>query len=148
LPDRVSDILIFVGVAHSGLCHVVSGYWAALFAVMTAYVGMFGQAVGVQREFSGIMAKPWRMVTLHIGSWIALCFGWFHAKGEWGFISPYGLAAVSFSLGQNSVVARPGWLGLSVLDWTCLVVVIGCIQTIVVRLSKIFRALREKGARK
>ena len=23
LPDRVSDILIFVGVAHSGLCHVV-----------------------------------------------------------------------------------------------------------------------------
>src|SRR4029077_698322 len=45
LPDRVSDILIFVGVAHSGLCHVLSGYWAALFAVLTAYVGMFGQAV-------------------------------------------------------------------------------------------------------
>src|SRR5437899_2002568 len=67
LPDRVSDILIFVGVAHSGLCHVLSGYWAALLAVLTAYVGMFGQAVGVQREFSGIMAKPWRMVTLHVG---------------------------------------------------------------------------------
>jgi len=148
LPDRVSDILIFVGVAHSGLCHVLSGYWAALFAVLTAYVGMFGQAVGVQREFSGIMAKPWRMVTLHVGSWIALCFGWFHAKGEWGIISFDGWGGVSFSWGQNSVAMRPSWFGLSVLDWTCLVVVIGCVQTIFVRLSRIFRALREKGGRK
>src|SRR5436190_12310728 len=58
LPDRISDVLIFVGVAHSGLCSPFSGYWAALLAVLTAYVGMFGQAVGVQREFSGIMSKP------------------------------------------------------------------------------------------
>src|SRR5215813_2369469 len=102
LPDRVSDILIFVGVAHSGLCHVVSGYWAALFAVLTAYVGMFGQAVGVQREFSGIMAKPWRMVTLHLGSWIALGSGWVHAKKEWGLNSREGWSAASFSTGLNS----------------------------------------------
>jgi phosphatidylglycerophosphate synthase len=148
LPDRVSDILIFVGVAHSGLCHVLSGYWAALFAVLTAYVGMFGQAVGVQREFSGIMAKPWRMVTLHIGSWIALCLGWFNAKKEWGFSSAEGWSAASFSLGLNSNLASPSWLGLTALDWTCLVVIIGCIQTIAVRLSRIFRALREKGGRK
>ena len=64
LPDRISDVLIFVGVAHSGLNAVVSGYWAAILALLTAYVGMFGQAVGVQREFSGLMSKPWRMVTL------------------------------------------------------------------------------------
>jgi phosphatidylglycerophosphate synthase len=145
LPDRVSDILIFVGVAHSGLCHVVSGYWAALFAVLTAYVGMFGQAVGVQREFSGIMAKPWRMVTLHAGSWIALGFVWFQAKKEWGFVSFDGMvAALRFLPGQNSATTRPNWLGLSVLDWTCVVVVVGCVQTVVVRLSRIFRALREK----
>jgi Phosphatidylglycerophosphate synthase len=148
LPDRVSDILIFVGVAHSGLCHVLSGYWAALFAVLTAYVGMFGQAVGVQREFSGMMAKPWRMVTLHVGSWIALCLGWSHARNEWTFSSPEGWTVTSFSVGPNSRFMSPSWLGLTVLDWTCLVVVIGCIQTIPVRLSKIFRALREKGGRK
>src|SRR5205807_3276621 len=46
LPDRVSDVVIFVGVAHSGWCHVLSGYWAAILALLTAYVGMFGQAVG------------------------------------------------------------------------------------------------------
>ena len=67
LPDRIADVLIFVGVGHSGLCHPLSGYWVAIFALLVAYVGTLGQAVGVQREFSGVMAKPWRMVLLHGG---------------------------------------------------------------------------------
>jgi phosphatidylglycerophosphate synthase len=134
LPDRVSDILIFVGVAHSGLCHVVSGYWAALFAVLTAYVGMFGQAVGVQREFSGIMAKPWRIVTLHVGSWVALGILWIHP-----------IAHLPCGFEPNRSWTDPTF---TVLDWTCVVVVVGCVQTIIVRLTKIFRALREKGGRK
>jgi phosphatidylglycerophosphate synthase len=69
LPDRASDVIIFAGIAHSGLANPILGYWAALFAVLTAYVGLFGQAVGVHREFSGIMSKPWRMVALHLGAW-------------------------------------------------------------------------------
>jgi len=121
LPDRVSDVLIFAGVAHSGLNLVVSGYWAAIFAVLTAYVGLFGQAVGVQREFSGLMSKPWRMVVLHLGAWITLGLIW------WG-------------------TGRLFWGGLTVLDWTCVVVVAGCLQTIWVRLARIMRALREKGS--
>src|SRR5438034_9300136 len=52
LPDRVSDVLIFAGVAHSNLSSPIIAYWAAIMALLTAYVGMFGQAVGVQREFS------------------------------------------------------------------------------------------------
>lgn len=118
-PDRISDVLIFVGVAHSGLNAVVSGYWAAIFAVLTAYIGMFGQAVGVQREFSGVMSKPWRMVTLHVGAWVTL--GLIH----WG----------------NGMI-RFG--GLTVLDWTCVVVILGCVQTIAVRLKRIMRALAAK----
>jgi hypothetical protein len=108
-------------VAHSGLNLVFSGYWAAMFALLTAYVGLFGQAVGVQREFSGWMSKPWRMVTLHVGAWIALgLIFWDSGKNQWG--------------------------GLTVLDWTCLVVVLGCIQTMWVRLARIMRALRAKSA--
>src|SRR5439155_8670473 len=38
LPDRISDVIIFVGVAHSGLMNPFIGYWAAIFAVVTAYV--------------------------------------------------------------------------------------------------------------
>ena len=117
LPDRVSDIVIFVGVAHSGFCNPFLGYWVAIFAVLTAYVGMFGQAVGVQREFSGMMAKPWRMVALHVGAW--LTFVW---RGRYG--------------------------GQTILDWTCLVIIAGCMETITVRLARIFRSLREKESKR
>ncbi len=114
LPDRASDVIIFVGVAHSGLCSPFSGYWVAILALLTAYVGMFGQAVNVQREFSGVMAKPWRMVALHLGAWLAFAF---HDR-----------------LGA-----------LTILDWTCILIVIGCFQTIGVRLHRIMQALKEKG---
>src|SRR5437867_13104224 len=70
LPDRISDVIIFVGVAHSGLMNPFIGYWTAILAVITAYVGLFGQALGVQREFGGIMSKPWRMVALSLGAWL------------------------------------------------------------------------------
>lgn len=119
LPDRVSDVMIFAGVAHSGLCAPASGYWAAILALLTAYVGLFGQAVGVQREFSGWMSKPWRMVTLHLGAWL-----------NWALLA-----------------AHPGdplGRGLTVLDWTCVIVIAGCVQTVWVRLGRIMNALRAK----
>jgi len=113
LPDRVSDVVIFAGVAHSGWCCSFGAYWAAIMAVLTAYVGMFGQAVGANREFGGVMAKPWRMVALHIGAWLTLAW-----RGRYG--------------------------ELTVLDWTCFVVIAGCVQTVVVRLRRIMRTLKEK----
>ena len=119
LPDRISDVLIFVGVAHSGLCHPLGGYWVAIFALLTAYVGMLGQAVGVQREFSGVMAKPWRMVMLHVGAWVTLGLLW------WGN-------------------GRIRYGGLTVLDWTHLVIIAGCVQTIWLRLVRIMRSLQAK----
>lgn len=119
LPDRVSDVLIFAGVAHSGWMNPIFGYWAAIFALLTAYVGMFGQAVGVQREFSGVMSKPWRMVTLHAGAWITLSCAWWNG------------GAIRF--------AR-----LTILDWACLIVVAGCVQTMAIRLKRIMAALRAK----
>ncbi|HEV2804450.1 MAG TPA: hypothetical protein VGW57_05890 [Chthoniobacterales bacterium] len=122
LPDRVSDILIFAGVAHSGWMNPIVGYWAAIFALLTAYVGLFGQAVGVQREFSGVMSKPWRMVALHLGAWLALGYSW----------------------SNNSERLLAG--GFTILDWTCLVIVAGCLQTIAVRLRKIMAALRARSA--
>lgn len=119
LPDRISDVLIFVGAAYSGLNSVTGGYLTAIFALLTAYVGTLGQAVGAHREFSGIMAKPWRMVTLHIGAWMTLGLLW------WG----------------HGQIRYAGW---TVLDWTYLIIILGCLQTIWVRLASILRALREK----
>jgi phosphatidylglycerophosphate synthase len=119
LPDRVSDVLIFVGAAHSGLCHPLGGYWVAIFALLVAYVGTLGQAVGARREFGGVMSKPWRMVALHLGAWTTLGLLWW-AEGE----------------------IRYG--GLTVLDWTYLLIIAGCVQTIGVRLTRIVRTLRAK----
>src|SRR3989475_6209124 len=98
LPDRISDVIIFAGVAHSGLMDPILGYWAAILAVLTAYVGLFGQALGVRREFGGVMSKPWRMVALHIGAWLT-----FFLRGQ------------SFT-------------SLTILDWTCFAVIAGCVQ--------------------
>ena len=82
---------------------------------------MFGQAVGVQREFSGVMSKPWRMVMLHLGAWVTLGCVWWNA------------GSVRFG-------------SLTVLDWACLIVVAGCLQTMVIRLKRIMAALREKSS--
>jgi phosphatidylglycerophosphate synthase len=114
LPDRLSDIIIFVGVAHSGLMNPLIGYWAAIFAVLTAYVGLFGQALGGQREFGGIMSKPWRMVALGVGAWIAFARG-------------------------SVPIHR-----FTILDLTCLAVIAGCIETIVVRLKRVTAALHNQ----
>jgi phosphatidylglycerophosphate synthase len=121
LPDRVSDILIFAGVAHSGWGSPIPAYWAALMALMTAYVGVLGQAVGARREYGGLMSKPWRMVWLHLGAWTTLAFVWWRA----------GDVRIS---------------GLTILDWTCAIVIAGCVQTVVARLRRILRTLREKAA--
>jgi len=121
LPDRVSDVLIFAGVAHSGWMNPLLAYWAAIFALLTAYVGMFGQAVGVQREFSGLMSKPWRMVALHLGTWITLGYFWWN----------------------DGVVFLGDFM---ILDWTCLIIIVGCVQTVAVRLKRIMAALRAKSA--
>src|SRR5262245_16989840 len=107
LPDRVSDVLVFTGVAHSGLASPFVAYWAAILALLTAYVGVLGQAAGAHREFSGVMSKPWRMVALSAGA-----------------------AAMFVALQWQS---HPTFARLTLLDWTCLIVVIGCVETIAVR---------------
>ena len=114
LPDRLSDVIIFAGVAHSGwMHHPTLGYWAAILALLTAYVGLFGQAIGAGRQFGGLMSKPWRMVALALGSWIT-------------WLLP------SFVQSMR---------GFTFFDWTCLLIIGGCIQTIVVRLKRILRSL-------
>lgn len=117
LPDRLSDVLVFAGVAHSGLAHEMPAYWAAIAALLTAYVGMLGQAVAGRREFGGIMAKPARMVVLHLGAWITL-------------------ACI--------LLDKPVKSGaIFILDAACLLVIAGCIQTIAARLARTMRLLKE-----
>ncbi|MDB5319921.1 MAG: CDP-diacylglycerol--glycerol-3-phosphate 3-phosphatidyltransferase [Phycisphaerales bacterium] len=121
LPDRVSDILIFVGVAHSGWVNPFLAYWAAIMALLTAYVGTLGQAVTGRRRFEGMMSKQHRMVVLAVGAW------------------------VMFALRQDPPRAASPVGALSAMDWACIVIIVGCVQTVWVRLLKIMRELRGRG---
>jgi phosphatidylglycerophosphate synthase len=118
LPDRVSDVIIFIGMAHSGWCHRLPGYWVAIMALLVAYVGLSGQAAGVRREYSGIMSKPWRIVVLSIAAVIT-----------------------SIQVHRGAPYWVGGWL---ILDWANFAIIVGCAQTILVRLLRIFRALDAK----
>jgi phosphatidylglycerophosphate synthase len=117
LPDRISDVIIFVGVAHSNLMNPLIGYWTAILSLFTAYVGLLGQAIKGRREFSGIMSKPWRMVALSLGAWAMFVY---RSQGE---LDDFGR--------------------LTILDWTCLVIIAGCLETIIVRLKRILTALQD-----
>jgi phosphatidylglycerophosphate synthase len=113
LPDRFSDVIIFAGLAESGLVHPSLGYWAAIAALLTAYVGTLSQAVGAARQYGGWMSKPWRMVALCVAS------------------------LATFVAGSLT------WNDLSLLDGACIVLLLGCVQTIVVRLRRTMMNLRD-----
>lgn len=67
IPDRVSDSILFIAVGYS--ISVVSwgielGYFAALAAMMTAYVRVLGASMNAGSCFKGPMAKQHRMALL------------------------------------------------------------------------------------
>jgi phosphatidylglycerophosphate synthase len=73
LPDRISDACILIG-AGIALTHLPwgrdLGWFAALLAVMTAYIRQLGRAQGAASCFAGPMAKQHRMAVMTVA---ALC---------------------------------------------------------------------------
>ena len=70
-PDRVSDILIFVGLG-LGAGNAALGWAAAALAVLAAYVREMGTAAGHGPDFSGPMAKPHRMAAATLAALVAI----------------------------------------------------------------------------
>jgi phosphatidylglycerophosphate synthase len=71
LPDRVADILLLVGAGYSIQrmpWGITLGWVAAMLAVLTAYVRVFGGSLGLTQDFQGPMAKQHRMFTLTVGA--------------------------------------------------------------------------------
>ncbi|MCX7305598.1 MAG: CDP-alcohol phosphatidyltransferase family protein [Hyphomicrobiales bacterium] len=62
-PDRVSDLLIFIGAGY-GIGHPALGWAAAALAILTAYVRELGRSCGLPADFSGPMAKQHRMAVM------------------------------------------------------------------------------------
>lgn len=71
LPDRISDAAALVGAGYAATGHPGLGWFAAVVAVMTAYVRAVGKAETGVNDFCGPMAKPHRMATLSVACLLA-----------------------------------------------------------------------------
>jgi len=113
MPDRLSDAFIHVGFGYAAFSSIELGWIAAILAIITAYVRVLGKACGAPSDFRGPMAKTQRMYLLAAGA--AYCAV---TPLHWQTIGSYGVPAV-----------------------VLLLIVIGCIATIIRRLQFISRAL-------
>lgn len=66
--DRLSDIAILSGIALSGYCDPIFGLFAVVSVLLSSYMGTQAQAVGVGRDYSGIMGRADRMVLLLVAT--------------------------------------------------------------------------------
>lgn len=63
LPDRVADSLLLVALGYAAGLDAL-GWLAALLAVCTAYIRIFGGSLGLKQSFRGPMAKQHRMAVM------------------------------------------------------------------------------------
>jgi archaetidylinositol phosphate synthase len=62
--DRYADAFIFGGIAISGYCHTPVGILAIFGVFFTSYLGTQGQAIGLTRNYGGMMGRADRLALL------------------------------------------------------------------------------------
>ncbi|HEX3810820.1 MAG TPA: CDP-alcohol phosphatidyltransferase family protein [Rhizomicrobium sp.] len=106
LPDRIADVCFLVGAGYA--CELsgwagasVTGWIAAIGALLTAYVRELGRGLGFAADFCGPMAKPHRMALLTGASVLAA------AEPLWGWRGQTLLIALALiALGAVITAAR------------------------------------------
>jgi len=115
--DRVSDLFIIWGIIFSSLCNIYLGIVTVPCILLVSYTGILGKAVGVARQYGGIMGKADRVIYIMIAS-----------------ILQFLLSVRSIKLFYN----------LSIFDWLMLWICLGCILTIISRINSILLELNKK----
>ena len=118
IPDRISDAAVFIGAGFAWGGNVTLGYVATILAIFTAYIRAAGKIAGAPNEFCGPMAKQHRMLVITI-----ICV--------YAAITPRSWQKVTFDNWQVSVMT----IGLAVI-------IIGCLITVIRRLSRITHTLK------
>jgi len=78
VPDRIADSLILIALGYTVNAPIL-GWFAALMAMMTAYVRTLATSTGAPTSFTGPMAKPHRMALISVACLIS-CFELHFAK--------------------------------------------------------------------
>ena len=119
-PDRGSDAAVLIGLGYAAGGIVTLGYVAALLATWTAYVRAIGAVAGARQHYSGVMAKQTRMQII-VGMSLFCMF-----LSVKGWTSP-----VLFNQVRIPAV-------------TLVVIILGCISTVIHRFGKITSDLHSK----
>src|SRR5438309_11351045 len=117
VPDRISDAAVFIGAGFAWGGNVTLGYIATILAIFTAYVRAAGKIAGAANEFCGPMAKQHRMLVITV-----ICLYCAAVPRSWQI----------FHFGKPEAAAMT--LGL-------VVIIAGCLITIVRRLNRIAHVL-------
>src|SRR5437588_10238917 len=118
VPDRISDAAVFIGAGFAWGGNIILGYIATILAIFTAYVRAAGKIAGTPNEFCGPMAKQHRMFVITL-----ICV--------YAVITPRSWQMIPFNDSQMGLMT----IGL-------VVIVVGCVITVLRRLSRIAHALR------
>lgn len=95
-PDRIADSLLIVAGGYA--CGVAwLGWLGALLAALTAYVRVFGGALGFAQDFRGPLAKQQRMAVLTIACLLGSAESFWHAER-------YALLLASIVIATGSLV--------------------------------------------
>jgi phosphatidylglycerophosphate synthase len=119
VPDRVSDAAVFIGAGFAWGGNVTLGYVATILAIFTAYIRAAGKIAGAPNEFCGPMAKQHRMLVITL-----VCI--------YAAIAPRSWQIITFNDFQ-----------LGVMTFGLAVIVVGCVITVIRRLSRIAHTLKK-----
>src|SRR5262249_30222161 len=104
-PDRLADVLVFVGAGYAlrwPEWASTLGWVAALLAVLTAYVRILGGSLGLVQDFCGPMAKQHRMALMTVACLLSVVEPW--VSDRQGLV--LGLALALVILGSGVTVWR------------------------------------------
>jgi len=101
VPDRVSDVIIFVCAGYAAGGSPDLGYAAAILALFVAYVRALGNHMGVSQLFIGPMAKSHRMFTL-----AAFCLYYTFIPANWQFPSALAWGLLIICAGSIVTIIR------------------------------------------
>lgn len=105
--DRYADVIMLGGVALGPYGNVLAGLFAIVGVLLASYMGTQAQAVGLGRDYAGVMGRADRLVILWFAAWVQLLAdpnGL--ARGPIPY-TPLTLALVLFAvLGQATAIQR------------------------------------------
>ena len=72
--DRYADTIIICGIFFAGYVHWMIGVVAITGVLITSYIGTQAQAVGIQRDYGGIMGRADRLLFIFIANIVNIIY--------------------------------------------------------------------------